>query len=93
MNRFDRDLLIVDAFDENRIQRISQADFKKLTQYTHPKFWVALQHRLKRKEVSRSHISKLKKETMILVRKYGLDSTKKELRNLLMESFSNLINS
>ncbi|MEZ4801512.1 MAG: hypothetical protein R2797_01975 [Gelidibacter sp.] len=83
MRRFD-ELQIIDNLDN---RNIDSADFNKLILYTNPKYW---QEDLKL--FSGQTRMRKRREFNSLIQKYGLDSTKKQLRGLLAEKFNYLLN-
>ncbi len=82
MEKFEG-LIIVDDFDSNGIP---DNDYNKLNKYTNPSYWI----KVKSKKSPRV-VSGLKKDFLILLAKYELLSTKKQIREKLESKFLELI--
>ncbi|MBR9847490.1 MAG: hypothetical protein GYB35_15935 [Algicola sp.] len=83
MMRFD-EMQIIDTILEECIE---PKDFQKLIRFKNPEYW---QEDIKEK--SGTFKMRRRNEFNALIEKYSLDSTKKEIRRLLIEKFNHLIN-
>ncbi|MCF1420845.1 hypothetical protein [Mangrovimonas futianensis] len=81
--RFD-EMLILDEISEDSIE---QLDYQKLLKFVNPKYWEE-----DIKTMSGTTRMRHRNQFNVIIEKYGLDSTKKELRRLLVEKFDYLIN-
>ena len=76
-------LIIVDCFSP---KIIPENDYNKLNKYTNPSYWIRI-----KSEKSPRVISRLKKDFLILLKKYKLLSTKNQIREKLENKFLELI--
>ncbi|QYJ68786.1 hypothetical protein [Flavobacterium litorale] len=81
--RFDK-MQIIDSILEESIE---PEDFQKLIRFKNPEYW---QEEIKEK--SGTFKMRRRNEFNALIEKYSLNSTKNELRRLLIEKFNHLIN-
>lgn len=83
MMRFD-EMQIIDAISE---ESIGSEDLQKLSMFKNPSYWEE-----DIKEKSGTYKMRRRNEFNVLIEKYNLNSTKKELRRQLIEKFNYLIN-
>ncbi|MDU1889619.1 MAG: hypothetical protein E6767_02920 [Dysgonomonas sp.] len=83
LNIYD-DLLIVDRYDGCR--EMSGTEVRKIIKYTHPQHWIDLLGE-KRYSTRSTH----KAELQSLLQKYGLDSRKNYLRQLIIDEYRYLL--
>lgn len=78
-------LLIIDSYNGNSLMSKKEREF--ITNCTHPNYWIALKE-FKHSNTILNHKNKLKK----LIKKYSLDSWKKNLKKDILNKFQQLIN-
>lgn len=83
IDKFDN-LLIVDSYDGN--SEMSKKERELITKGTHPNYWIDLDNNL-----HRNTVLKRKKEVLKLIKKYRLNSWKKELRKQLFLKYKLLM--
>ncbi len=83
LNEFQK-VFIIDDFDN---VKILIKDLEKLNKYTNPNYWIRI-----RNEKSYKITKRLENDFKLLIRKYNLGKTKKELKDKLVLKFSSLMN-
>lgn len=76
-------LIIIDCFSP---EIIPENDYNKLNKYTNPSYWIRI-----KSDKSPRVISRLKRDFLIILKKYELLNTKNQIREKLENKFSELI--